>query len=103
LSVRFKRKDFSVMLKPIQPRCSGCDDVHPYRAFAAARGSPICILETVAAHHWISSAATKAGMELEPGFTITRFRAGRAARRVLLYLSGRERIYEGMRRAGIPD
>ena len=46
--------------------------------------------------------AAKAGLELEPSFTIARFRAGaRSANPV--YLDGRERIYEGMRRAGIPE
>lgn len=47
-------------------------------------------------------AAAKAGLALEPSFTIGRFRAGaRSDNRA--YLSGRERIYEGMRRAGVPD
>ena len=46
--------------------------------------------------------AVKAGLELEPSFTITRFRAGARSENPT-YLGGRERIYEGMRRAGIPD
>jgi TolB-like protein len=47
-------------------------------------------------------AAAKAGLELEPGFTIARFRAGARSENPV-YLGGRERIYEGMRRAGIPE
>ena len=46
-------------------------------------------------------AAAKAGLELEPSFTIARFRAGARSENPV-YLGGRERIYEGMRRAGIP-
>jgi tetratricopeptide (TPR) repeat protein len=47
-------------------------------------------------------AAAKAGLELGPGFTIARFRAGARSDNPI-YLRGRERIYEGMRRAGIPE
>jgi TolB-like protein/Flp pilus assembly protein TadD len=47
-------------------------------------------------------AAAKAGSELEPGFTIARFRAGARSENPV-YLGGRERIYEGMRRASIPE
>jgi TolB-like protein/Flp pilus assembly protein TadD len=47
-------------------------------------------------------AAAKAGLELEPSFTIARFRAG-ARSENQVYLFGRERIYEGMRRASIPE
>lgn len=47
-------------------------------------------------------AAAKVGLELEPSFTITRFRAGARSENPV-YLSGRERIYEGMRRADIPE
>ena len=47
-------------------------------------------------------AAAKAGLELEPSFTIARFRAGARSENPV-YLGGRERIYEGMRRAGIPE
>ena len=86
----------------------------------------------VAAHHWMSSAGTsklhlardeeaaawfrhaieartdaaraagKSGLSLEPGFTIGRFRAGARSDNTV-YLRGRERIYEGMRGAGIPE
>jgi TolB-like protein/Flp pilus assembly protein TadD len=47
-------------------------------------------------------AAAKVGLELEPGFTITRFRAGARSENPV-YLGGRERIYKGMRRASIPE
>jgi TolB-like protein/Tfp pilus assembly protein PilF len=47
-------------------------------------------------------AAAKAGLKLEPSFTIARFRAGARSGNAV-YLGGRERIYEGMRRAGIPE
>ncbi len=47
-------------------------------------------------------AAARVGLELEPSFTITRFRAGARSKNPV-YLGGRERIYEGMRRAGIPE
>jgi TolB-like protein/Tfp pilus assembly protein PilF len=47
-------------------------------------------------------AATQAGLVLEPGFTIGRLRAGARSNNPT-YLAGRERIYEGMRRAGIPE
>ncbi len=39
-------------------------------------------------------AAAKAGLELEPGFTIARFRAGARSENPV-YLGGRERIYKG--------
>ena len=47
-------------------------------------------------------AAARAGLKLEPSFTIARFRAGARSENPI-YLGGRERIYEGMRRAGIPE
>jgi hypothetical protein len=46
-------------------------------------------------------AAAKAGLDLEPSFSIARFRAGARSENPV-YVSGRERIYEGRRRAGIP-
>ena len=58
--------------------------------------------------HWRISAGptrrvlrVKSGLSLEPGFTIGRFRAGARSDNPV-YLRGRERIYEGMRRANIP-
>ena len=46
--------------------------------------------------------AARAGLGLEPSFTIGRFRVG-ARSDNSVYLGGRERIYEGMRRASIPE
>ena len=47
-------------------------------------------------------AAAQAGLALEPSFTISRLRAGtRGDHRV--YLAGRERTYDGMRKAGVPE
>jgi TolB-like protein len=47
-------------------------------------------------------AAARAGLVLDPTFTMRRYRAG-ASSDNLIYLAGRERIYEGMRTAGIPE
>jgi Flp pilus assembly protein TadD len=46
--------------------------------------------------------AAKPGLILEPSFTVSRFRAGARSDNPV-YLAGRERIYEGMRRAGVPE
>lgn len=49
-----------------------------------------------------AQAAAKAGLVLEPGFTISRLRAGARSDNPT-YLAGRERTYEGMRAAGLPE
>jgi TolB-like protein len=46
--------------------------------------------------------AARAGLVLDPGFTIARFRASIASDNPT-YLAGRERVYEGMRQAGVPE
>jgi TolB-like protein len=46
--------------------------------------------------------AARAGLVLDPGFTIRRFRASVASDNPT-YLARRERIYEGMRQAGVPE
>jgi tetratricopeptide (TPR) repeat protein len=46
--------------------------------------------------------AAKAGLELEPAFTIRRYREG-ALTDNATYLARRERFYEGMRMAGVPE
>jgi len=46
-------------------------------------------------------ATAQAGLRLDPGFTIRRFRAGAAGDNPK-YLAGRQRIYAGMRMAGVP-
>ena len=47
-------------------------------------------------------AAVQAGLALDPGFTLRRYRAGASSDNPT-YLAGRERIYEGMRMAGVPE
>ena len=46
--------------------------------------------------------AARAGLELNPGFTIARLRS-MAFSDDPAYLAGRERAYEGMRLAGVPE
>jgi TolB-like protein len=48
-----------------------------------------------------AKAAARAGLELHPNFTISRFRASAACDHPA-YLAGRERVYEGLRKAGVP-
>src|SRR5262249_30682245 len=47
-------------------------------------------------------AAARAGLAINPGFTIRRFRVGATSDNPS-YLAARERQYEGMRLAGIPE
>jgi TolB-like protein/class 3 adenylate cyclase len=47
-------------------------------------------------------AAARAGLAMDPGFTIRRFRVG-AVSDNLVYLAARERHYEGLRMAGVPE
>jgi TolB-like protein/class 3 adenylate cyclase len=47
-------------------------------------------------------AAARAGLAINPGFTIRRFRDGAQSDNPV-HLAGRERLYEGMRLAGIPE
>jgi hypothetical protein len=47
-------------------------------------------------------AAARAGLAIHPGFTIRRFRVGALSDNPT-YLVARERTYEGMRLAGIPE
>jgi TolB-like protein len=46
--------------------------------------------------------AAQAGLVLDPSFTIARFRASVASDNQV-YLARRERVYEGMRQAGVPE
>jgi TolB-like protein/class 3 adenylate cyclase len=46
--------------------------------------------------------ATQAGLALDPSFTIGRFRAGTPSDNAL-YMAARERTYQGMRMAGVPE
>ena len=47
-------------------------------------------------------AAVQAGLALDPSFTIRRFKTGSATDDAI-YLAGRERNYEGLRMAGVPE
>jgi TolB-like protein/class 3 adenylate cyclase/Flp pilus assembly protein TadD len=47
-------------------------------------------------------AAAQTGLALDPTFTMRRFRVGASSDNAI-YLAGRERIYEGMRIAGVPE
>jgi tetratricopeptide (TPR) repeat protein len=47
-------------------------------------------------------AAAQAGIALDPSFTIRRFRVGASSDNPT-YLAGRERLCEGMRKAGVPE
>jgi hypothetical protein len=47
-------------------------------------------------------AAAKAGLAINPSFTVDRFRVGAFSDNPT-YLAKRERIYEGMRMAGVPE
>jgi tetratricopeptide (TPR) repeat protein len=46
--------------------------------------------------------ATRAGLALDPTFTIQRYRVGASSNNPI-FLAQRERIYEGMRKAGVPE
>jgi hypothetical protein len=47
-------------------------------------------------------AEVKAGLALDPNFTLRRFRAGPASDNPK-FLALRERLYDGMRKAGVPE
>jgi tetratricopeptide (TPR) repeat protein len=47
-------------------------------------------------------AAAKAGLALDPSFTIRRYRNGAASDNPT-YLASQERVYQGMRMAGVPE
>jgi tetratricopeptide (TPR) repeat protein len=49
-----------------------------------------------------AESAAKAGLALDPGFTIDRLRTGALSDNPA-YLAGRERAIEGMRKAGVPE
>jgi tetratricopeptide (TPR) repeat protein len=49
-----------------------------------------------------AQAETRAGLKLDPTFTIQRFRAGQESDNPI-FLAGKERIFEGMRKAGVPE
>jgi hypothetical protein len=47
-------------------------------------------------------AAATAGLALDPSFTIHRYRSGAPGDNAI-YLAQRERVYDGMRKAGVPE
>ena len=49
-----------------------------------------------------AQAAVQAGLALNPTFTIRRFRAGAFSDNPT-FLAQRERVYDGMRKAGVPE
>ena len=65
-------------------------------------------------HFWLAAALARlgrlkeaseqacAGLELDPGFTIARLRSS-AFSEDPVYLAGRDRVYEGLRKAGLPE
>jgi tetratricopeptide (TPR) repeat protein len=49
-----------------------------------------------------AQAETRAGLTLDSTFTIQRFRAGQESDNPI-FLAGKERTFEGMRKAGVPE
>jgi TolB-like protein/Tfp pilus assembly protein PilF len=77
------------------------------RSIEANRNYPLAHFILAAALALLGSldearAAARAGLALDPSFTIRRFRHG-ASTDNPTYLAGRERFYEGMRLAGVPE
>jgi TolB-like protein/class 3 adenylate cyclase/Flp pilus assembly protein TadD len=77
------------------------------RSIEANRNYPITHFALAAALALLGSlddarAAAKAGLALDPGFTVRRFRNA-ATSDDPTYLAKRERVYEGMRLAGVPQ
>jgi tetratricopeptide (TPR) repeat protein len=74
------------------------------RSTEANRNNPLnhFFLAAALAHRGQNAEAAMAGLELEPAFTIRRYREGPLTDNAT-YLAQRERFYEGMRMAGIPE
>ena len=77
------------------------------RSIEANRNFPLAHFACAAALALLGSsneavAAAKMGLTLNPSFTIRRFREGAQSNNAT-YLAKRERVYEGMRLAGIPE
>ena len=76
------------------------------RSIDANRNYPIAHFGRAAALALLGSSdlakvAAKNGLRLDPSFTIRRFRDS-ARSNIPTYLAKRERVYEGMRMAGVP-
>jgi tetratricopeptide (TPR) repeat protein len=77
------------------------------RSIEANRNHPVPHCYLAAALSLLGSldearAAAQAGLVLNPTFTLRRFRSS-AKNNNPAYLAGRERAYEGMRLAGVPE
>jgi TolB-like protein len=77
------------------------------RGIEANRNHPLTRFYLAAALVWLAAmdearAAVQAGLALDPGFTIRRYRAGASSDNPT-YLAARERVCEGMLLAGVPD
>jgi tetratricopeptide (TPR) repeat protein len=77
------------------------------RSIEASRNYPMAHFLIAAALALLGSldearAAAKAGLALDPNFTLRRYRDGATSDNPT-YLAARERIYHGMRMAGIPE
>jgi TolB-like protein len=77
------------------------------RGLEANRNHPLSHFQLAAAlallgHLDEARAATKAGLALDPGFTLRRLRVNRSSENPI-YLAGSQRIYKAMRMAGVPE
>ena len=77
------------------------------RSIEANRNFPLAHFHLAAALALLGSldqaqAAAQAGLALDPGFTLRRFRAHKSSDNPM-YLAGWERLIEGMRLAGVPE
>jgi tetratricopeptide (TPR) repeat protein len=77
------------------------------RSIEANRNYPLAHFYLAAALTLLGSldearAAARAGLALDPSFTIRRFRDGASSDNPT-YLAARERIYQGLRMAGVPE
>ena len=77
------------------------------RAIDTNRNHPMAHLSLAAALAHLgrldeARAAAQAGLALNPTFTISRTRAGAASDNPT-FLAQRERIFDGMRKAGVPE
>ena len=90
--------------------CLGCDEEVVARLNRSVELSP----SMPQAHFLLAAAfarldrleeareAARAGVELNPSFTISQYRSSPFSDNPV-YLAGRERIYEGLRLAGVPE
>jgi TolB-like protein/Tfp pilus assembly protein PilF len=77
------------------------------RSIDANRNYPLSHFYLAAAHAHLgrmseAQAAAKAGLALNPTFTIRRYRSGAMSDNPT-FLAQRERVYDGMRKAGVPE